>query len=82
MTLFTCTILDLQKKLNIRYKRTDYGKVSIKDRGAKIWNGLPTKLKEIKSKNVFKKEMKQFAQQRYDSDLKKMRGMVRAVLSD
>lgn len=28
-------------------------------------------LKEIKSKNVFKKEMKQFAQQRYDSDLKK-----------
>lgn len=71
MTLFTCTILDLQQKLNIRYKRTDYGEVSIKHRGAKIWNSLPTKLKEIKSKNVFKKEMKQFAQQRYDSDLKK-----------
>ena len=33
MTLVTCTILDLQKKLNIRYKRTDYGKVSIEKQG-------------------------------------------------
>ena len=71
MTLFTCTILDLQKKLNITYKRTDYGKVSIKHREARIWNSLRTKLKEIKSNLKKKKEMKQFAQQRYDSDLKK-----------
>ena len=32
---------------------------------------LPTKLREIKSKYIFKKEMKHFAQQQYDSDLEK-----------
>ena len=40
------------RKLHISYKRTNYGKFSIKYKGAQIWNSLPTILKDIKSKYI------------------------------
>ena len=36
-------------KVHIDYKRTNYGKFSIKYRGAQIWNSLPESLKTKKS---------------------------------
>ena len=53
------------RKLHISYKRTNYGKFSIKYKGAQIWNSLPTILRDInqniflgkKSSNLFNKNM-------------------------
>ena len=50
------------KKLNINYKRTNYGKFSIKDKGAQIWNSLPTILKDIN----LRKKSRNFIQQEHD----------------
>ena len=54
------------RKLHISYKRTNYGKFSIKYKGAQIWNSLPTILRDIKSKYIFRKKIKQFIQQEHD----------------
>ena len=35
----------------------DYGKFSLRYRGAVIWNSLPNDLKELKSSNAFKKAL-------------------------
>ena len=48
------------------YKRTNYGKFSLKFRGAQIWNKLPKDLKILKSHSLFKKATKVYVQnQRY-----------------
>ena len=39
----------------IDYRRTDYGKFSLKFRGAQIWNNLLIDLKKLKTYNSFKK---------------------------
>ena len=54
------------RKLHISYKRTNYGKFSIKYKGAQIWNSLPTILRDIKLKYIFRKKIKQFIQQKHD----------------
>ena len=54
------------RKLHISYKRTNYGKFSIKYKGAQIWNSLLTILRDIKSKYIFRKKIKQFIQQEHD----------------
>ena len=41
-------------KLYINYKRTNFGKISIKYRVAKIWNSLPAKLKDISESKYIK----------------------------
>lgn len=60
MTQFTCIIPDHQENCIINYKRTNYGKFSIKYKGAQTWNSLPTELKDIKSKYIFTRKIKQF----------------------
>jgi len=42
----------------IDYKRTNYGKCSLKFRGAQIWNKLPKDLKILKSYIQFKNTTK------------------------
>jgi len=42
----------------IDYKRTNYGKFSLKIRGAQIWNKLSKDLKILKSYSLFKKSNK------------------------
>ena len=42
-------------KIHIDFKRTNYGKFSLKYRGEIIWNSLPNDMKELKSSKVFKK---------------------------
>ena len=51
--------------LHIKFKRTNYGRFSVKCRGAIIWNSLPSSLKEIKSLQLFKTKLKHFVQQQY-----------------
>ena len=46
-------------KLHIRYTRTNYGKFSLKARGAKLWNNLPDEVKDAKSYFSFKRKVKQ-----------------------
>ena len=36
-------------KLHIRYTRTNYGKFSLKARGAKLWNNLPDEVRDAKT---------------------------------
>lgn len=60
------------EKLRKSYKRANYDEFLIKHRGVKIWNSMPTKIKEIKPKYFFfffEKNNNQFAQKQYDSDL-------------
>ena len=52
-------------KLHIRYTRTNYGKFSLKARGAKLWNNLPDEVKDAKSYFSFKRKVKQI----YCSDI-------------
>ena len=47
-------------KLHKSYKRTNYVKHTLSNKGIDIWNGLETKLKNIKSFNSYKKETKNF----------------------
>ena len=46
----------------IDYKRTNYGKFSLKHRGAQIWNNLPIELKSLQSYNSFKRCTKIYVQ--------------------
>jgi len=46
----------------IDYKRTNYGKFSLKFRGAQIWNKLPKDLKILKSYRQFKTSAKVYVQ--------------------
>ena len=46
----------------IDYKRTNYGKFSLKFRGAQIWNKLPKDLKLLKSYRQFKQSSKVYVQ--------------------
>ena len=46
----------------IDYKRTNYGKFSLKFRGAQIWNKLSKDLKILKSYSLFKKATKVYVQ--------------------
>ena len=45
-------------KIFIDYKTTNYGKFSVKYRGAQIWNNLPTELKSLQSYASFKRSTK------------------------
>ena len=51
--------------LHINFKRTNYGRFSVKCRDAIIWNSLPNRLKEIESLQLFKRKLKRFVQQQY-----------------
>ena len=46
----------------IDYKRTNYGKFSLKFRGTQIWNKLPKDLKLLKSYRQFKQSSKVYVQ--------------------
>ena len=46
----------------IDYKRTNYGKLSLKFSGAQIWNKLPKDLKLLKSYRQFKQSSKVYVQ--------------------
>ena len=46
----------------IDYRRTNYGKFSLKFRGAQIWNELPKELRILQSYNSFKKLTKDYVQ--------------------
>ena len=46
----------------IDYKRTNYGKFSLKYRGAHIWNNLPIELKSLQSYNSFKTSVTAYVQ--------------------
>ena len=65
MIQFTRIIPDLRENYT-SYKKTNYGKFSIKNKGAQIWNSLPAILRDIKSKYIFRKKIKQFIQQEHD----------------
>ena len=49
-------------KIFIDYKRTNYGKFSLKFREAQIWNKLPKDLKILKSYRQFKTSAKVYVQ--------------------
>ena len=56
-------------KLHLDYQRINYGKFSIKYRGAKLWNTLPENLRNQKSYSSFKKSIKIYIQSRDHPDL-------------
>ena len=45
-------------KLHINFHRTNYGKLSLKAKGAKLWNSLPDEVIESKSYATFKRKLK------------------------
>ena len=47
-------------KLHKSYKRTNYVKHTLSNKGIDIWNGLETKLKNIKSYTSYKRETKKY----------------------
>ena len=55
---------DIQSASNIfiEFRRTKYGKFSLKYRGAQIWNNLPNTLKISKTYRSFKKSAKVYVQ--------------------
>ena len=46
-------------KLHKCYKRTNYVKHTLSNKGGGVWNSLETKLNEVNSYNTFKKKIKQ-----------------------
>ena len=54
-------ILDLHQTY-INYRRTNYGKFSLKIRGAQIWNELPKELGMSQSYNSLKKLTRDYIQ--------------------
>ena len=50
----------------IDFKRTNYGKFSLKFRGAQMWNELPKDLKDSKSYTQFKRLMKIYLQSKLE----------------
>ena len=51
-----------QPQIYLLIKRTNYGKFSLKFRGAQIWNKLPKDLKLLKSYRQFKQSSKVYVQ--------------------
>ena len=49
-------------KIQIDFKRANYGKFSLQYRGVIIWNSLPNDMKELKSSNAFKKVLHTYVQ--------------------
>ncbi len=47
-------------KFHMKFKRTNYGRFSIKHKGPMIWNTLPDVLKNIRSLQMFRKKLKTF----------------------
>ena len=47
-------------KLHKSYKRTNYVKHTLSNKGVDIWNGLEPNIKNIKSYNIYKKETKKY----------------------
>ena len=47
-------------KFHMKFKRTNYGRFSIKYKGPMIWNTLPDVLKNIRSLQIFRKKLKTF----------------------
>ena len=49
-------------KMQVGFKRTNNGKLSLQYGGAIIWNSLPNDLKELKSSNAFQKALNTYVQ--------------------
>ena len=47
-------------KLHKRYKRTNYVKHTLSNKGVDVWNLLESKLKNLNSCNSFKKQIKKY----------------------
>ena len=62
MKIYIVMILDQHQIFFIEYRRTNYGKFSLKYRGAQIWNNLPNTLKISKTYRSFKKSAKVYVQ--------------------
>ena len=45
-------------QIHIKFNRTNYGKFSMRYRGAIVWNSLPSESRSINSDNLFKKFVK------------------------
>ena len=45
-------------RIHIEFNRTNYGKFSIRYRGAIVWNSLPSEIRNINFYNLFKKSLK------------------------
>ena len=48
------------EKFHMKFTRTNYGRFSIKYEGLMIWNTFPDVLKNIKSLQMYRKELKTF----------------------
>ena len=49
-------------KVHIEFRRTNYGKFSIRFKGAITWNSLPIEIRNISSINTFKTKLKEYVQ--------------------
>ena len=49
-------------KIHTEFKRTNYGRFSLRYMGAIMWNSLPIGIKSINSSNLFKKVLKLYDQ--------------------
>ena len=49
-------------QIQIEFNRTNYGKFSIRYRGAVVWNSLPSEIRNINFYNLFKKSLKLYVQ--------------------
>ena len=49
-------------QIHIEFNRTNYGKFSIRYRGAIVWNSLPSEIRNINFYNLFKKSLKLYVQ--------------------
>ena len=59
MMIYVTTTPDQQRiRLHMEYIRTNYGKFSLKAKGAKIWNDLLDDIKNSHSCSTFKRKMK------------------------
>ena len=50
------------RQIHIEFNRTNYGKFSMRYRGAIVWNSLPSEIRKINSYNLFKKSLKLYVQ--------------------
>ena len=50
------------REIHIEFNRTNYGKFSMRYRGAIVWNSLPSEIRKINSCNLFKKSLKLYVQ--------------------
>ena len=49
-------------RIHIEFNRTNYGKFSIRYRGAVVWNSPPSEIRNINFYNLFKKKLKLYVQ--------------------